>query len=49
MKQNLQIFDWELSEVDLEKIEQIPQHRAYGGARFVSEDGPYKTVEDLWE
>ncbi|XP_047173210.1 methylecgonone reductase-like [Vigna umbellata] len=49
MKQNLQIFDWELSESDSEKIKQIPQHRGFKGERFVSEFGPYKTPEDLWE
>lgn len=49
MKHNLEIFDWELSENDLEKIKQIPQHRAFSGERFVSEDGPYKTLQDLWD
>lgn len=49
MKKNLEIFDWELSEEDLEKIKQMAQHRAFKGERFVSEYGPYKTVEDLWE
>ncbi|XP_027357344.1 methylecgonone reductase-like [Abrus precatorius] len=48
MRENLNIFDWELSEDDLEKTKQIPQHRGFNGERFVSEIGPYKTVEDLW-
>lgn len=27
MKQNLEIFDWELSQEELRKFSQIPQHR----------------------
>ncbi|KAK7270673.1 hypothetical protein RJT34_25996 [Clitoria ternatea] len=49
MRQNLEIFDWELSEGDLEKIKQMPQHRGFKGERFISESGPYKSVEDLWD
>ncbi|XP_061358231.1 methylecgonone reductase-like [Gastrolobium bilobum] len=49
MKENIKIFDWKLSDVDLEKTNQIPQYRAFKGERFVSENGPYKTIEDLWE
>ncbi|OIW20595.1 hypothetical protein TanjilG_16094 [Lupinus angustifolius] len=48
MKQNLQIFDWELSEVDLERTEEIPQRRAFQAERFISEYGPFKTLEDFW-
>lgn len=51
MKLNLQIFDWEISEVHLEKIKikHIPQRRAARAEEFVSENGPYKTLEDLWD
>ncbi|CAJ1952185.1 unnamed protein product [Sphenostylis stenocarpa] len=49
MRQNIEIFDWELSESDAEKIKEIPQHRGFKGERFVSEFGPFKTLEDLWE
>ncbi|CAL5184851.1 unnamed protein product [Lathyrus oleraceus] len=48
MKGNLEIFDWKLSKYDLEKIKKIPQYRAFKGERFISENGPYKTAEDLW-
>ncbi|GAU40889.1 hypothetical protein TSUD_296940 [Trifolium subterraneum] len=49
MKSNLEIFDWKLNEIDLEKIKQIPQYRAFKGERFILENGPYKTTEDLWD
>ncbi|KAK2367587.1 methylecgonone reductase [Trifolium repens] len=49
MKANLEIFNWKLSEVDLEKIKMIPQYRAFKGERFISKNGPYKTAEDLWD
>ena len=49
MKQNLEIFDWELSQQESEKISQIPQSRMYRGEMFISEKGPYKSVEELWD
>ncbi|KAJ6824430.1 methylecgonone reductase-like [Iris pallida] len=49
MKENLKIFDYELDEDDLKMIHNIPQKRGYSGEEFVSEDGPYKNVEELWD
>ncbi|KAG6775569.1 hypothetical protein POTOM_019046 [Populus tomentosa] len=49
IKQNLDIFDWKLSQEDLKRISQIPQQRAYVAAEFVSEKGPYKSVEEVWD
>lgn len=49
IKQNLDIFDWKLSQEDLKRISQIPQQRAYVAAEFVSEKGPYKSVEEFWD
>ena len=49
MKQNLEIFDWELSQEESDKISQIPQRRGFEGELFVSKNGPYKSVEELWD
>lgn len=49
MKENLQIFDWELCDDELEKIKKIPQCRAFKGEQFVYENGPYKSSEELWD
>lgn len=49
MKQNLEIFDWSLSEEDLQKIGEIPQVRAVTGADYTSIYGPYKTIVELWD
>ncbi|KAI5352243.1 hypothetical protein L3X38_005134 [Prunus dulcis] len=49
LKQNLQVFDWELSENDLHKINQIPQHKMVTRGELVSADGPYKSLEELWD
>ncbi|KAK7831229.1 non-functional nadph-dependent codeinone reductase 2 [Quercus suber] len=49
LKENLQIFDWELSEDDYDKIGQIKQHRMMPKEDFVSAHGPYKSVEELWD
>jgi hypothetical protein len=49
MKENLQIFDWELSEDDHNKISQIKQHRMMRKEELVSARGPYKSVVELWD
>ncbi|XP_061358175.1 protein REDOX 2-like isoform X2 [Gastrolobium bilobum] len=49
MKQNLEIFDWELSQEELQKLSQIPQRRTVTGEQFVSENGPFKSLEELWD
>ncbi|KAJ7975305.1 methylecgonone reductase-like [Quillaja saponaria] len=49
MKQNLEIFDWELTRVELEKISLIPQRRLCKAEMYVSENGPYKSLEELWD
>ncbi|KAK4596976.1 hypothetical protein RGQ29_014845 [Quercus rubra] len=49
MKENLDIFDWKLSPEDLEKISQIPQRKGFLGLEFISEEGPYKSLSELWD
>ncbi|XP_038687751.1 protein REDOX 2-like [Tripterygium wilfordii] len=49
MKENLQILDFELSQDELEKIKQIPQQRTVLGERWIHENGPYKSLEELWD
>lgn len=49
MKENLDIFDWKLSVEESEKISRIPQRRGFLAEEFISDDGPYKSVEDLWD
>ncbi|CBI22986.3 unnamed protein product, partial [Vitis vinifera] len=49
MKENLKIFDWELTDNELAKIKQILQHRGCPGQSFVHHDGPYKSLEELWD
>ncbi|XP_009359214.1 non-functional NADPH-dependent codeinone reductase 2 [Pyrus x bretschneideri] len=51
LKQNLHVFDWELSEDDLAKINQIPQKKMMRREELVSADGssPYNSVEELWD
>ncbi|KAF7852066.1 hypothetical protein BT93_L0594 [Corymbia citriodora subsp. variegata] len=51
MKENLQILDWGLSQEDLDKIKlQIPQRRGFpGDDMFIFEDGPYKSLDELWD
>ncbi|KAL5552803.1 hypothetical protein UlMin_040204 [Ulmus minor] len=49
LKQNLQIFDWALSEDDLQKISQIPQHKMMLKEELISARGPYKSLQELWD
>ncbi|OMO52396.1 Aldo/keto reductase [Corchorus olitorius] len=49
MKQNLEIFDWSLSEDEVNKINEIPQRRGYQGENIISKYGPFKTPEELWD
>lgn len=38
MKQNLEIFDWELVQEESHKISKIPQHRGMPAVQFVSDN-----------
>ncbi|XVF02507.1 hypothetical protein REPUB_Repub04eG0181300 [Reevesia pubescens] len=49
MKQNLEIFNWSLSEDELKKINDIAQRRHHRGEEFISKDGPFKTLEEFWD
>ncbi|KAL2243863.1 methylecgonone reductase-like [Sesamum indicum] len=49
MKQNLQIFDWELTVDELCKIQKVPQAKGFRGERFVFPEGQYKSLEQLWD
>ena len=49
MKQNLEIFNWELTKEESEKIGEIPQSRACLGRDYTSVHGPFKTIEELWD
>ncbi|KAI3839885.1 hypothetical protein MKX03_025150 [Papaver bracteatum] len=50
MRENLNIFDWELTEEDLEKIgHEIPQCRILPADFMVSSNGPFKSLEDFWD
>ncbi|KAJ8749829.1 hypothetical protein K2173_013232 [Erythroxylum novogranatense] len=49
MQESIDIFNWNLSTDDLIKIDQIPQSRLCVAEIFVSEDGPYRSVMELWD
>ncbi|XP_031100200.1 protein REDOX 2-like isoform X2 [Ipomoea triloba] len=51
MKENLHIFDddCELNDEEMVKIQQLPQCRGFKGEVFVHSNGPYKSVEELWD
>ncbi|KAK9091345.1 hypothetical protein Sjap_024522 [Stephania japonica] len=49
LTENVDIFDWKLSEEELEKIESIPQFRTSEFKDFVFEGSPFNTVEEFWD
>ncbi|TVU31413.1 hypothetical protein EJB05_23097 [Eragrostis curvula] len=48
MRENIGIFDWELTDEDRSKINELPESRCNYDF-FVHESGPYKTVDELWD
>ncbi|KAF8674857.1 hypothetical protein HU200_047989 [Digitaria exilis] len=48
MRENLDIFDWELTDDDRRKISELPESRGLYNF-LVHESGPYRTVEELWD
>ena len=49
MEQNLRIFDWSLSPEELQEISRIPQIRGCVPLGFISDKGPYKSLEEFWD
>ncbi|KAK8561106.1 hypothetical protein V6N13_149715 [Hibiscus sabdariffa] len=49
MRENLQIFDWELTSDDYKQINKIKQHRLMPKPEMVSPNGPFKSPEELWD
>ncbi|RLN35089.1 aldose reductase [Panicum miliaceum] len=45
LKQNLEIFDWELTDEDRLKISQIPQKKLHGGAFMFYPEGEFTSVD----
>jgi diketogulonate reductase-like aldo/keto reductase len=45
LKQNLEIFNWELTEEDRLKISQIPQRKVVQTSSLFSQDGEFMTVD----
>ncbi|RZC93199.1 hypothetical protein C5167_029176 [Papaver somniferum] len=49
MKENLKIFDWELTAEDLNAISELPQRRIAIADVLISANGPFKSLEELWD
>jgi diketogulonate reductase-like aldo/keto reductase len=50
LRGNLDVFDWALEEEDVRAIDAVkPRHRMVDGSFWLSADGPYKTLQDLWD
>lgn len=49
MKENLDIFGWNLSTEEMEKIRQIPQEKGCLALELVTDEGPYDSLKDLWD
>ncbi|CAI0627568.1 unnamed protein product [Linum tenue] len=49
MKENLDIFSWAFSEEENKKLSEIPQSRGCQGQDYISDQGPFKTIEELWD
>lgn len=46
LKENLQIFDWELTDEDRFKISQIPHHKKFAGFTYIFKpEGEFTSVD----
>ncbi|KAK6922119.1 NADP-dependent oxidoreductase domain [Dillenia turbinata] len=49
MSENIDIFNWELSEEENKRLNEIPQTRGFLGEDFISTNGPIRATEELWD
>ncbi|KAF5202040.1 Deoxymugineic acid synthase [Thalictrum thalictroides] len=49
MKENLEIFDWELSPEESVLIQQLPSSRGHTGQDLIIVDRPFKSLQELWD
>ena len=50
IKGNAEVMGWALSDADMATLNALtPQTRMVHGGLFLSQEGPYKTMEDLWD
>ncbi|KAK9090815.1 hypothetical protein Sjap_023992 [Stephania japonica] len=49
LEENLDIFDWKLTEEELRKTALIPQTRIGTFSEFVVPGGPFKTLKEFWD
>lgn len=49
LKENMEIFDWELSDTNMKRLSQLPQTRMVLALPYVSPNGVYKSCEELWD
>ena len=48
MRENLDIFEWQLTEDECRRISALPESRGTYDF-FVHESGPYKTAQEFWD
>ncbi|KAF2565314.1 hypothetical protein F2Q68_00027014 [Brassica cretica] len=50
LEENLKIFDWSLTEEETHRIStESPQCRTVGGEVYISEKGPIKSLDEMWD
>lgn len=50
IRSNLEVFDWSLSDEDMKALSSFNENtRQLGPKFFLSEEGPYKTADDVWD
>ena len=49
IKADADVTGWALSDEDMGTLSSLPQRRMLSGKIFLSEEGPYKTLEELWD
>lgn len=50
MQANIDVIDWSIPDEQFKELSSLePQVRMVSGSGFLKPQGPYKTVEELWD
>ena len=49
LKQDLDVTDFKLDDEDMKALDSLPRRRFVSGEIFLSPEGPYRTLQELWD
>lgn len=49
LKEDLEVCDFTLDDDDIKALDSLPRRRFVSGEIFLSPEGPYRTMQELWD